>query len=96
MKVSHWILVLHGLHAGERQPWGKVMDELRGRFEAGEHADVRQLLENLVPRDMAALTRALRRKDEALWRRYEKWWADELRRLRVEATLRRSGGRAVE
>ncbi len=94
--MSRRVLVLHGLHAGERQPWGKVMDELRGRLEAGEYASGRQLLESLVPRDMAALTRALRRKDEALWRRYEKWWTDELRRRVVEATMRRFGGRAVD
>ncbi len=80
--MSRRVLVVHGPHAGERQPWTKVMEELQAQLETGGHANVRQLLENLVPRDMAALIRALRREDEALWRRYEKWWIEELRRLR--------------
>ncbi len=96
MKVSHRILVVHGLHAGERIPWTKVLEELRGHLRAGEHPDVRRLLENLTGRDYAALIRALRRQDEALYQAYREWWSDDLRRHRVEVTLRGSRGRPVE
>ncbi len=94
--MSRWIVVIDGVHAGERQPWETVMEELRAHLAAGEYADVRRLLGSLAGRDHAALLRVLRREDEALYQSYRKWWADELRRLRVAATLRSSGGRAVE
>ncbi len=94
--MNRWVLAIDGPHAGERQPWEAIMEELRGRLEAEEYMDVRHLLQSLAGRDHAALLRALRRQDEVLYQAYQGWWADELRRRRVEVTLRRSGGRAVE